>query len=81
MNMRSKDTDLKDLLSNIDALEKEIRHKSKKLLNMRNVWLGLKGWEITSAIIGPTRTFLYKKYGESFTCENYAIDREIYGAL
>jgi hypothetical protein len=81
MNIRSKESDLKDLLSNIERLDKEIRHKSKKLISMRNVWLGLKGWDITSVQIGPTRTFLYKKYGESFTCEHYAIDREIQGAL
>lgn len=73
------ESDLSELLCAIDALDEDIRQKSIKLLMMRNEWLRLKGWEITSEEIGPTHSYFYQKFGELFICEYDAIDRELHG--
>jgi len=67
------------LLRVIEVLEKDIQYKSRQLLDTKNNWLKLNGWEITSEIIGPTKTYFYEKGGELHTCEDHAMEEEMEG--
>ena len=77
---RVDEPELSDLLCAIDELDEKLRVQAIELLQMRNRFLKLSGWEITREKIGPTHSYFYQKYGEIFICEHEAIDREVNGA-